>query len=70
MKSNAARGLRWAMCCAMAALVLSAPVCAQRQQPPPEEKHPWSDPSLSPDVRADMVLKELTLDEKIGLLHG
>ncbi len=26
--------------------------------------------SLSPDERADLVLKELTLDEKIGLLHG
>ncbi|HEX4019639.1 MAG TPA: glycoside hydrolase family 3 C-terminal domain-containing protein [Acidobacteriaceae bacterium] len=27
-------------------------------------------PSLSPDVRAEMVLKQLTLDEKISLLHG
>jgi beta-glucosidase len=26
--------------------------------------------SLSPDLRADMVLKELTLDEKIQLVHG
>jgi len=26
--------------------------------------------SLSPDQRADLVLKQLTLDEKIGLLHG
>ncbi len=26
--------------------------------------------SLSPDERADMVLKQMTLDEKIGLLHG
>ena len=33
-------------------------------------KHPWSDKSLSPDVRADLVLKEMTLDEKIDLLHG
>jgi hypothetical protein len=30
----------------------------------------WSDASLSPDVRADMVIKEMTLDEKILLLHG
>ncbi len=37
----------------------------------PEAKHfPWSDASLSPDVRADMVIKEMTLDEKILLLHG
>jgi beta-glucosidase len=32
--------------------------------------HPWSDTSLSPDDRAAMVLKEMTLDEKIQLLHG
>jgi len=32
--------------------------------------HPWDDKSLSPDVRADLVLKEMTLDEKIALLHG
>ncbi len=32
--------------------------------------HPWSNASLSPDERAAMVVKELTLDEKISLLHG
>jgi len=31
---------------------------------------PWMNTSLSPDQRADLVLKQLTLDEKIGLLHG
>jgi beta-glucosidase len=37
----------------------------------PQPKHyPWSDPTLSPDTRADLVVKELTLDEKISLLHG
>jgi beta-glucosidase len=34
------------------------------------ESRPWMNPSLSPDVRAEMVLKKLTLDEKISLLHG
>ncbi len=44
---------------------------AAAQTPPTEPKHyPWSDANLSPDMRADMVLKELTLDEKISLLHG
>jgi beta-glucosidase len=33
-------------------------------------KQPWMDESLSPDQRAEMVLKQLTLDEKIDLLHG
>ncbi len=32
--------------------------------------HQWSNSSLSPDERASMVVKEMTLDEKISLLHG
>jgi beta-glucosidase len=37
----------------------------------PQPKHyPWSDASLLPDQRADLVIKEMTLDEKISLLHG
>ena len=31
---------------------------------------PWMNPKLSPEERADMVLKELPLDEKLALLHG
>ena len=31
---------------------------------------PWMDRTRSADERADLVLKELTLDEKINLLHG
>ncbi len=31
---------------------------------------PWMNQSLSPDERADMVLKQMTLDEKIDLMHG
>ena len=30
----------------------------------------WSDSTLSPDQRADLVIKEMTLYEKISLLHG
>jgi beta-glucosidase len=37
----------------------------------PQPKHyAWSDASLSPDQRADLVIKEMTLDEKVSLLHG
>jgi beta-glucosidase len=43
---------------------------AQRHQQPPKPHHPWDDKSLSPDQRADMVIKEMTLDEKIQLVHG
>jgi len=31
---------------------------------------PWMNTSLSPDERAELVLKQMTLDEKIALLHG
>ena len=34
------------------------------------QNFPWMNKSLSPDERADMVLKQMTLDEKIDLLHG
>jgi beta-glucosidase len=34
------------------------------------QNQPWMNAKLSPDERADMVLKQLTLDEKIDLLHG
>jgi beta-glucosidase len=32
--------------------------------------HPWSNTTLSPDERAAMVVKEMTIDEKMTLLHG
>ncbi len=35
-----------------------------------DKPHPWANPSLSPDDRAAMVVKEMTLDEKINMLHG
>jgi beta-glucosidase len=52
---------------AIISAVLLTAVPAFSQQSP---KHPWSDPGLSPDLRADLVIKEMTLDEKIDLLHG
>jgi beta-glucosidase len=36
----------------------------------PAQNQPWMKSALSPDERAEMVLKQLTLDEKIDLLHG
>ena len=41
----------------------SAPSFAQQDRP-------WMNSKLSPDERAEMVLKELTMDEKIDLVHG
>src|SRR5882724_8606988 len=39
-------------------------------QSAPQPKFPWMNTSLSPDERAALVVKEMTLDEKITLLHG
>jgi len=50
-----------------AGLILS-PVLAQRPQQAPAG--PWMDKSLPPDQRADMVMAQMTLDEKISLVHG
>jgi beta-glucosidase len=50
--------------------ILPRAALAQLREPTPPKQYPWSDTSLSPDARADLVLKELTLDEKISLLHG
>lgn len=51
-------------------LMPSTPLHAQfpRQQEKP--KGPWMDKALSPDKRADLVISQMTLDEKISLLHG
>jgi beta-glucosidase len=43
---------------------LTAPALAQTQT------FPWSDTSLSPDRRAELVLGQMTPDEKIALIHG
>jgi beta-glucosidase len=45
-------------------LLFAAAITASAQQ------HPWQDKTLPPDTRADLVLKEMTLDEKIQLVHG
>lgn len=59
--------------CGIAALAFAA-VAAQSQrrpQPEPAWAHAaWMNQSLSPDERADLVLKQMTLDEKIDLIHG
>ena len=59
----------------VAAVFLSfmiAPALAQGRgqganQPP---AGPWMDRNLSPDQRADLVIAQMTLDEKIQLVHG
>jgi beta-glucosidase len=56
-----------AVAAAMFILVAITPSFAQQEG---AKDHPWMNSKLSPDERAEMVLKELTLDEKINLVHG
>jgi beta-glucosidase len=43
---------------------------AHAQTKPATSKRPWMNKTLPPDERADMVLHEMTLDEKIQMVHG
>jgi beta-glucosidase len=71
MKSNRTRSRLQAYVVLLSATVLF--VTASLAQPAKKSDapaHPWMNKSLSADQRADMVLKEMTLDEKIQLVHG
>jgi beta-glucosidase len=61
-----------AMAALLAGLCAAPLLTSSAQEPnhPKPEHHPWDDRSLSPDQRADLVVKEMTLDEKIRLVHG
>jgi beta-glucosidase len=52
------------------AFTLLALASAQSTSGNSSQSHPWMNASLSPDERAALVLKQMTLDEKISLLHG
>ena len=54
----------------LAAILAPISVPAQFPGMSAPKHYAWSDKTLSPDARADMVIKEMTLDEKIQLLHG
>jgi len=57
------------------AILLALPVLAWGQaaaQPPkpPKIQGPWLDKTLPPDKRADLLLEQMTLGEKIQMVHG
>jgi beta-glucosidase len=52
------------------AAALVATQHAGAQSPQSDVPRPWLDSALPADVRADMALRAMTLDEKIGLVHG
>ena len=59
-------GFRFFFCliAALAAMATASVTAAQTTE------RPWMNPNLSPDERAELVLKQMTLDEKLALLHG
>ena len=50
----------------------ASPAAAQNEKKSVNQNanQPWMNPSLAPEDRAELVLKQLTLEEKISLLHG
>ncbi|MGB6868010.1 MAG: glycoside hydrolase family 3 C-terminal domain-containing protein [Acidobacteriaceae bacterium] len=63
--------LRRTLSCAAAVLFVAlfsfAPSASAQSQPP---DRPWMNKSLSPDERADLLIKQMTLDEKMNFVHG
>jgi beta-glucosidase len=55
---------RFAFALALPALLLAQPAR------PPKVQGPWLDKTLPPDQRADLLIAQMTLDEKIQLVHG
>ncbi len=71
MNRSATNPLSACMALLLAGTFAIAPASHAQFPGMPQPKHfPWSDPAMSPDQRADLVIKEMTLDEKVSLLHG
>lgn len=65
-----AHRIRSLLTLAVIAVLTTTVGTAQDQKNGAKEVFPWMNTSLTPDERADLVLKQLTLDEKISLVHG
>ena len=55
---------------AAAAILSLSCLTAAPQKAPKAQANPWMDRSLSPDRRADLVLSQMTFEEKMQLVHG
>ncbi|HEY1501908.1 MAG TPA: glycoside hydrolase family 3 C-terminal domain-containing protein [Acidobacteriaceae bacterium] len=51
-------------------IALTAVISGTGALPAQDTGRPWMNPQLSPEERAEMILRQLTLDEKLALLHG
>ena len=70
IKNKLHRPAVWAGIAAILAIAGLAPVGAQGPMQQRAPAGPWMNKDLSPDQRADLVVAEMTLDEKISLAHG
>jgi beta-glucosidase len=72
MKTKKARQAGLMIAAGLALVAVAVPLCARRHNTTSaqQENFPWMNKSLSPDERTELVLKQMTLDEKIDLLHG
>jgi beta-glucosidase len=64
------QGVRTTSFFVVATLALFGVRAVRAQAEPDTSKMPWMNKTLAPDQRADMVLKQMTLDEKIQMVHG
>jgi len=69
--ANQAFSLRkTSLMCTIVLVVAQLAASAQAGAGGKPSSKPWMNSSLSPDERAAMVVKQMTLDEKISMLHG
>ena len=59
-----------AILAALSLLTATSSAPAQTAKTPAITQFAWGDKTLSPDRRADMVLQQMTLDEKLQMVHG
>ncbi len=52
------------------AMTLAASAQSSAAQQTPAHNWPWMNKSLSPDRRADLVIQQMTFDEKFNFVHG
>ena len=69
MSRNRPQGLALSFLFGALAFVSFGPA-AHAQAKPDVSRMPWMNKSLSPDERANLVLSQMTLDEKIQMVHG
>lgn len=56
--------------CLLALIALATAIFGANALVAQDTTKPWMDSKLPPEQRAELVLKQLTLDEKLSLLHG